>query len=282
MLCWKHREEGVRVRKERRLEVREIRGRTNEGRLRGLDEYVVGAYRALIEAGEGLAVDLGFGDEAVTTVEWTRAMRAVNEEVRVCGVEVEEWRVAAARDEAGDEVEFLLGGFELEEALGEPAMLIRAMNVLRQYRPEEVREAHRSWGRALGEGGVLLEGTSDGTGSVLSAHVFRRRNGRLWREGLLFVTDFRRGFAPVMFRDVLPRDLRHGVFEGHPAYAFFERWMRIWKEMRAEGVEGPRASFQESVRRLQGETDWVIAESWMVEAGMVLWRAENLEASLEL
>lgn len=268
--------------KERKPDPREIRGRTRAGRLRGLESYFIGAYREVIAAGEGPAVDLGFGDEAVTTLEWARALRAIRPDMQVIGVETEAWRVEAAREEAGGEAEFLKAGFELREELERPAAVIRAMNILRQYRPEEVREAHRSWGRALMEGGVLMEGTSDKEGSVLSAHIFRKEKARLVREGLLFFTDFQRGFAPVLFRDVLPRDLRHGVFEGHPAYSFFQIWMKVWKEVRAEGFIEPRASFQASVRILRDREGLVRAAPWMVEAGMVLWKAETLEKEIDL
>ena len=86
----------------------------------------------------------------------------------------------------------------------------------------------------------------------------------------------------MLFRDVLPRDLRHGVFEGHPAHEFFERWMKVWKEVRRGGSMDSRESFKASVKLLRAAEDSVSAPDWMVESGMVIWKAETLEKKITL
>ena len=70
--------------------------------------------------------------------------------------------------------------------------------------------AHRTMGAALLPGGLLLEATTDREGAVAVAHLLRRHDAGLSREGLLFATDFHAGFAPAMFGRYLPRDLQPG------------------------------------------------------------------------
>jgi hypothetical protein len=123
------------------------------------------------------------------------------------------------------------------------------MNVLRTYREEEVAPAHALLGATLIEGGLLLEGSADPTGAILTAHLLRRRQGALHKEALLLFTDFSKGFAPLLFRDWLPRDLRRRVRPGEPIHALLQTWTDAWSPLRTAHPD-PRAAFSASVQAL--------------------------------
>jgi hypothetical protein len=101
----------------------------------------------------------------------------------------------------------------------------------------------------LAAGALFIEGTCCSSGSVLVAHVMRKRSRGLERWGLAFYTDFSRGFAPSMFRDRLPRDLRAHCGRGAALYAMFQGWTELWQEQRRREHD-PRACFAGTARVL--------------------------------
>lgn len=231
------------------------RGKTRPGRLALLDRWVVA--RADVR---GLVVDVGIGANPDTTVELFRAVRPHGGEV--LGVDLDPDRVHAAQRAREPGLSFAHGGFDLP--IDRPAVLIRAMNVLRQYRPEQVADAHRSLGESLVEGGILLEGSTNKTGDVLACHLLRRR-GELRREGLVFGVRGVGGFAPRQLQDVLPRDLR-----GTDVGGFFDRWTDAWELVR-EGL-APIDAFAASARELadRGEPVDFVADgvlAWLATPG---------------
>ncbi|MGV3624568.1 MAG: hypothetical protein ACO1OB_27360 [Archangium sp.] len=174
---------------------RNVRNRTRSGRLAALDAWLLNEVPELLD-GRGCVVDVGFGLTPVTTEELALAIP----KVRVVGVD---------RHEAKSElVELRVGGFEVVEQLA-PVAVVRAMNVLRGYREEEVEPARDAMCRGLIPNGLLIEGSTDTDGHVLVAHL-RRGSSRQ----LLFHTDFARGFSPWLFRDWLPRELRRSAKPG--------------------------------------------------------------------
>lgn len=62
----------------------------------------------------------------------------------VLGVEIEPERIEAAKPFEEEPVSFRLGGFNLPLGKDEPARLIRAFNVLRQYDEQEVAAAYQA------------------------------------------------------------------------------------------------------------------------------------------
>ena len=108
-----------------------------------------------------LVVDLGFGASPVTTVELHARLRRVRPDVRVVGLEIDPERVAAALPAQTDGLAFARGGFELA---GLRPLVVRAMNVLRQYEQEQAAEAWRVMCAGLAAGGMLVEGTCDEVG----------------------------------------------------------------------------------------------------------------------
>jgi hypothetical protein len=258
------------------LRARPTRGKTAPNRLRRLDVYLCRREATLLRRREGdfadaVVADLGFGRAPWTTLELARRLRRVSPELRVVGVEVCAHRVLAALPACDRLTSFRLGGFELPLADHEPARLIRAMNVLRQYRPDQVPAAHRTLGRYLVEGGLLVEGTSSKLGRVLVANLSRRRDGELRRERLLFSTDFRSGFGPWMFRDRLPRDLRQAWRPGGSLHGLMRSWADCFEAVRDQ-ARSPRETFVASVERLADRIDGVRYDPWLVSRGYFEWR----------
>lgn len=220
------------------------RGRTSAGRLRALDRYVLEYERALLLHGEGPFIDVGFGDEPLTTLASAEAFRAVRPELEVIGVERDPARAQGARSPG---LKIVTGDFTALPALG-PARLVRVMNVLRGYREEELPAAYEQLFRTLGERGLGLEGSSNPSGSLLCAYLLR--GGR--REALLFSTDFEEGFAPMQFRDWLPRALRRRVRPGEAIFDFLSAWKAAWEQTRAPFREDPPAAFAASAEAVSG------------------------------
>ncbi len=161
------------------------RGKTRENRLRGVDNFLL-FYDPLLIAREdapfrrAFFVDLGYGEDPVTTLESASRLRRLNPELPVLGVEIDPERVARAQPFATGMTQFRLGGFNLPLQTwpdsGEPegVRLIRAFNVLRQYEETAVPTAWAGLGRALLPGGLLVEGTSDTYGRVWTANLLRK------------------------------------------------------------------------------------------------------------
>lgn len=228
---------------------RKTRGRTAPGRLRALDDYLLLAEEPLLRApGDAAFVDVGFGEHPTTLLESAAALRAIAPGLPFVGLERDPARAAAALPLQDPRTRFVEGGFDALPSLG-PARIVRAMNVLRTYREEDIAPAHALLGAPLIEGGLLLEGSSDPKGAILTAHLLRRRHGALHPDGLLFFTDFSHGFAPLLFRDWLPRDLRRRVRPGEPIHALLQAWTDAWSQIRAAHPE-PRAAFSASVLAL--------------------------------
>lgn len=251
------------------------RGRTSKGRLAALDEYLCFAERALLEdGGPSWVIDLGFGVEPWTTLELQAALQSVNPSLRVLGVELEAERVEKAC-QAGGPVEFRQGGFELPLAQDESARLIRVMNVLRSYRPERAQEIHEKLSERLVDGGLLVEGTTDKAGEVLTAHLLRQSNGEPQREALLFHTSFAHGFAPMLFRDHLPVDLRRRVKAGEPIHSFLSEWTHAWQEVRGQGTTSAREAFIAAGQKLPTRVEGCSSDSWLLERGYLVWRPKD-------
>ncbi|MES2643149.1 MAG: methylase [Myxococcota bacterium] len=254
------------------------RGRTTAGRLSALDAWVCHAERALLLRHDGPwaaapYVDLGLGDTPWTTLESAHALRTVRPDLPVVGIDSDAARVAAAAPYADALTTFRAGSFDLSP----PVRLARVLNVLRQYPPTELPDIHRRLGAAVLPGGLVLEGTSDARGGVLVVHLLRRgpdspkAHGPLLREGLLFHTDFSSGFAPLLFRDRLPRDLRR-VAPGTAHHTFFAAWTAAWSETRASGVTEPATLFTASAAGLATRVEGIDPDPWLAANGYLVWR----------
>jgi hypothetical protein len=211
------------------------------------------------------AVDLGYGAEPHTALEMAVRLRRLNPGLRLLGVEIDPARVAAAAPFAGALTHFRLGGFNLP--LDEPARLIRAMNVLRQYEEAEVASAWARLGSHLLPGGLLIEGTSDPLGRRWVANVLRKgaAGAPLHAEAIVFRMTLREPFDPATLQPVLPKNLIHRVTPGEPIAAFFAAWKEAAQVTVSQQVWGPRRWF-------------VAAAEQLADAG---WRVDRRRAWLD-
>lgn len=240
------------------------RRKTRRGRLTRLDRFVLDREAALL-TGPGVVVDLGIGAIPWTTLELARALaERFGPCPSVVGVDHDPVVVARALEETAPGVRFVEGGFALPPA-ARPALLIRAMNVLRDYPPDAVAPAHRLLGEALVDGGLLVEGTCGSRGDVLCAWLVRKAHGELFREGLLFSTDFSRGFAPYQLRDRLPRDLRGASGPETAIGRFLADWTAA---VEASGGRTAQERFEEGGKRLAATRD----DFEVAPDGFLVWR----------
>jgi hypothetical protein len=138
------------------------RGTTAPNRLRRIDRWLVAVHGDLLRAAQSpLVVDLGYGATPVTAVELHTRLQQVRPDVEVLGVEIDQERVDAARPATRPGLSFVRGGFELA---GRRPLVVRALNVLRQYDEQAAADAWRTLVQGLQPGGVLVEGTCDEIG----------------------------------------------------------------------------------------------------------------------
>ncbi len=242
-------------RRSRRPVGQPTRGKTAGNRLRRVDAFLLLYDAHLLRREDGSFagawfVDLGYGAEPVTTLESAARFRRINPLLPVMGVEIDPARVAAAQPFADERTEFRLGGFNLplrrlEAGRSERVRAIRAFNVLRQYQEEDVEPAWAELASAALPGALLIEGTSDPSGSLWVANVLRREGpAPRWRlEALVFSTKLRTPFAPEAFQAVLPKNLIHRVQPGEMIYDFLEAWKRAAQVTAHERVWGERRRF---------------------------------------
>lgn len=242
-------------RRSRRPVGQPTRGKTAGNRLRRVDVFLMLYDAHLLRREDGLFagawfVDLGYGAEPITTLESAARFRRINPLLPVMGVEIDPLRVAAAQPFADERTEFRLGGFNLplrrlEAGQREQARVIRAFNVLRQYKEADVEPAWSEMAPAALPGALLIEGTSDPSGSLWVANVLRREaSAPRWRlEALVFSTKLRAPFAPEVFQAVLPKNFIHRVQPGEMIYDFLEAWKQAAQVTVHERVWGHRRHF---------------------------------------
>lgn len=188
----------------------------------------------------------------------TAELAASFPDARVMGVEADASRVAQARHEF-PHLELLAGELGALTDLP-PLAVIRLANVSRGLTKEAAAQLERDAVARLVEGGLCLEGSTDVDGHLACFWSSRRRGERLVAEALVFHTDGARGFAPLMFRDVLPRRLRRDVKPGTPIAGLLEAWTAAWCRVR-----GTEAAFVTSALGMA-------RPDVLVESGFVVWR----------
>lgn len=257
------------------------RGKTASNRLRRVDNFLIQYAPDLIRRMDGdfaraFFVDLGYGAQATTTLEAAERLRALNPHLPILGVEIDPQRVAAALPYADEHTHFRLGGFNLPLLPGERVKIIRAFNVLRQYKEAEFAPAYAQLAPYVLPGGLMIEGTSDPFGRIWVANLVRKtETGSGWDwEALVFSTNFRLGFEPSDFQAVLPKNLIHHVVPGELIYDFFSAWRRAAAETVHYKVWGVRQWFGQAALRLAGQgfaidtrRKW-LAHGWLVWRGM--------------
>ncbi|MFD1714566.1 class I SAM-dependent methyltransferase [Amnibacterium flavum] len=148
-------------------EGRITRGTTGTNRLRRVDRWIA-ASPALRDAESPLVVDLGYGAAPWTVLELADRLARVRSDIDVIGIEIDPERVAVAAPYRRPGLDFVRGGFEVPLPRGRRATVIRAMNVLRQYKEDEVAAAWARLSSRIDDGGLVVDGTSNEVGRIAS------------------------------------------------------------------------------------------------------------------
>ncbi|MDT7545467.1 MAG: hypothetical protein QOE99_1577 [Actinomycetota bacterium] len=225
------------------------RGTTNPNRLRRIDRWLVGVHGALLrDAADPLVVDLGYGATPITAIELHDRLRAVRPDVRVVGIEIDQDRVDAARPAERGGLSFVRGGFELA---GLRPVVVRALNVLRQYDEEAAAQAWSTLCAGLAEGGVLVEGTSDEIGRRASWVELGRDGPR----ALTLAAHLPSLERPSDLAERLPKALIHRNVPGSPVHALMAELDAAWDRSAPYAAFGNRQRWVATVEGLAWPKD---------------------------
>ncbi|CAN5286615.1 hypothetical protein BH24ACT10_BH24ACT10_01670 [soil metagenome] len=212
------------------------RGTTAPNRLRRVDRWLTAVHGDLLRGADGppLVVDLGYGATPVTTVELHARLRAVRPDVVVFGLEIDQERVDAARPAEREGLAFRRGGFELA---GLRPLVVRALNVLRQYDEQPALEAWATLRAGLAPGGLLVEGTCDEIGRR-AAWVALDADGP---RTLTLAAHLPTLARPSGLAERLPKALIHHNVPGAPVHALLAALDGAWDRSAPHAAFGPRA-----------------------------------------
>lgn len=211
------------------------RGTTAPNRLRRVDRWLTAVHRRLLMSATGppLVIDLGYGASPVTTVELAARLRAVRPDVQVVGLEIDLDRVAAAAGAHAAGLRFAHGGFELA---GLQPLVVRAVNVLRQYDEPAAALAWQSMLAGLLPGGLLVEGTCDELGRRAAWIALTARGP----QSLVLAAHLPTLGRPAALAERLPKALIHHNVPGQPVHALLRALDDAWDRAAPYAVFGPR------------------------------------------
>jgi hypothetical protein len=232
----------------------------------------------------------------VTTVELYERLRTVRPDVRVVGLELDPDRVARAAPAARPPgLSFARGGFEIPLP-GERPVLIRALNVLRQYPEAAVAGTWSTMLARLAAGGLLVEGTCDEVGrracffgvpapvpAPLSQPSRLSRSSRPggrtgpvepdgWpRDGLTltFSAHLASLARPSALAERLPKALIEHNVAGHDIHRLLTAFDRAWDRAAPRAVFSPRQRWIAAAAELR-------ADGWPVRGNERRWRLGEL------
>ena len=199
-------------------------------------------------AEEPLVVDLGYGASPVTTVELFTRLREVRPDVEVVGLEIDQERVSSAKDAEQPGLTFRRGGFELG---GLRPLVVRALNVLRQYEEAPAMQAWETLRARLAPGGLLVEGTCDEVGRR-AAWVALDADGP---RTLTLAAHLPTLDRPSSLAERLPKALIHHNVPGQPVHALLTQLDDAWDRAAPQAVFGPRARWVAACEELDWDKD---------------------------
>jgi hypothetical protein len=245
------------------------RGTTNPNRLRRVDNWIMSRFAGTLRSAPvALVVDLGYGESPVTTIELHRRLTLTRPDVRVVGLEIDPDRVTAARANATRPgLEFAVGGFELA---GLKPVLVRALNVLRQYEESEVDGAWATMRHQLVPDGVLVEGTCDELGRLGSWVCIDTTGPRT----LTLATRLSTLDRPARIAGRLPKALIHHNVPGQPVHELISALDRAWLAAAGYAPFGPRQRWVRAVSALLG-AGWPVLDRpnrWRLGEVTVAWQ----------
>ena len=196
------------------------RGTTAPNRLRRIDRHLLAVHGELLRSVDHpLVIDLGYGATPVTTVELHARLAPVG--AVVVGLEIDPERVAAAQHATTGGLSFRRGGFELA---GLRPLVVRALNVLRQYDPEPAAAAWTTMTQGLAAGGVLVEGTCDEIGRRAAWVTLDATGPRT----LTLAAHLQTLDRPGDLAERLPKALIHHNIDGQPVHALLRSLDDAW------------------------------------------------------
>lgn len=235
-----------------------------------MDRWLAGpqSFR-LRRAGDPLVVDLGYGAAPVTAVELYTRLRTVRDDVEVVGIEIDPARVAAAKPLARPGLSFRQGGFELPLD-GRRPVVVRAFNVLRQYREDEYAAYWDEVRGRLAPDGIFVDGTCDEIG--------RRSSWAALDAGgpvsLSISLRFGAFSLPSDVAERLPKALIHRNVEGERVHAYLRALDRAWLDAAA------LSSFGHG-QRWRAMCASVKADGWPLLDGPSRWRLGEVTVAWE-
>ena len=223
------------------------RGTTNPNRLRRVDRHLLALYGGLVARAEDpLVVDLGYGATPVTAVELHARLSTVRPDVDVVGVEIDQERVDAAAGAERPGLRFVRGGFEMA---GLRPLVVRCLNVLRQYPLEAATAAWETVTSALQPEGVLLEGTCDEVGRRASWVTLGPEGPR----SLTLAAHLPTLERPSAVAERLPKALIHHNVPGQPVHALLRSLDDAWDRAAPYAPYGPRQRWVAACQALEWE-----------------------------
>jgi hypothetical protein len=249
------------------------RGTTGPNRLRRADRWLTGpqAWRLRRADPAPVVVDLGFGASPVTVVELLDRLRVVRPDLRVVGIEIDPDRVTAARALERPGLSFRRGGFEVPLEPGERATVVRAFNVLRQYDESQVAGAWALVRDRLTPEGILLDGTCDELGRLMT-WVTVEPDGPRSLTLSMRLADLA---TPALVAARLPKALIHRNVPGEPVHDLVAALDRAWAHAAGHAAYGARARFVAAIGDLRGQ-GWPLLDGparWRLGEVTVAWSA---------
>ncbi|GAA1465405.1 class I SAM-dependent methyltransferase [Microbacterium thalassium] len=258
------------------------RGTTGTNRLRRVDRWIA-RHPALRNAGDPLVVDLGYGASGVTALELHARLSRTRPDVEVLGLEIAPERVERARAQLAEvragrtsfapdaRVSFARGGFEVPVPAGRRPAVIRAMNVLRQYDEADVAAAWAQMAGRLADGGLLVEGTCDELGRIVT-WVAVDAGGTPQS----FTVSLRLAALehPSVAAERLPKALIHRNVPGERVHAFLGALDAEWERAAAVSPFGPVHRWRTALAAL-ASAGWPLRERarWALGEVTLPWEA---------
>lgn len=240
------------------------RGTTNPNRLRRVDRWLAGpqAWR-LKTSPRPLVVDLGYGASPATAVELFQRLVKVQATLHLTGIEIEPERVRLAQEFSTEQLDFMLGGFEIPTP--EKPVLVRAFNVLRQYEERDVPAIWQTVCARLAPNGLFVDGTCDEIGRRAS-WVSVQADGPF---ALTISQRFGSFQLPSEVAERLPKALIHRNLAGERVHNFLQALDQHWLEASALASFGHRQRWQACCQALKND-------GWPVLDGPGRWRLGEL------
>lgn len=222
------------------------RGTTNPNRLRRVDSWIVWKYgNKLRNLQTPIVIDLGFGASPITTLELSQRIHRIAPRTTIIGLEIDRERVAAAKPFEEQHVQFREGGFELAQI--ENPLIVRAFNVLRQYKEAEVKDAWSEMSRHLHPEGAIIDGTCDELGR-LATWIEISKTGP---NSLTLSVRLKDLIDPIEIAERLPKVLIHHNLPGSAIYDFFQDLQRAWRSAAGVGVFGSKQRWRATVEQMR-------------------------------